>query len=52
MYVVLAVIVTGVEKVSCCHPLAVPPVNVPVASNVPVADHNEPVCVELSFDRL
>jgi hypothetical protein len=46
--VILALIATGVENVSTCHPLAVPPVNVPVASNVPVEDHNDPVCDVLS----
>jgi hypothetical protein len=49
---VFAAIVTGVEKFSCCQPLAVPPVNVPVANKLPVAVHSEPVCVVLSVDLL
>jgi hypothetical protein len=45
MYVVFAAIETGDEKDACCHPEAVSPVNVSVASFVPVLDHRLPVCV-------
>ena len=40
-----AVIGTGVEKFTCCHPVAVSPVKVPVASNVPVLVQRLPTCV-------
>ena len=43
-YVVPAVIATGGEKSSSCHPLAVSLLNVPLASSVPVEDHKLPVC--------
>jgi hypothetical protein len=45
----LAVIVTGDEKVTCCHPDAVSDENVAVASRVPVDDHRLPMCVPV-FD--
>ena len=35
---------TGVEKVSVCQPVLVSPVNVPVASCVPVLVHRVPTC--------
>ena len=40
-----AVIDTGVAKLTCCQPEAVSPVNVAVASCVPVADQRFPMCV-------
>jgi hypothetical protein len=42
MYVVLAVIATGAEKFTCCHPEALSPVNVADASSVPVLDQRLP----------
>ncbi len=36
---------TGVAKSSSCHPWVDSPLNVPVASSAPVADHRLPVCV-------
>ena len=42
---VLAVIATGVEKLTCCQPEAVSFVNVAVASSVPVLDQRLPTCV-------
>ena len=47
-YVVPAVIATGEEKSSSCHPLAVSPVNVPDASSVPDEVHRLPVCAPVS----
>jgi hypothetical protein len=44
-YVVPAVIETGLEKLTVCHPDAVSLPNVADASNVPVADHKLPTCV-------
>ena len=41
----LAAIATGVAKLACCQPVAVSPVNVAVASRVPVRDHRLPTCV-------
>ncbi len=41
----LAVIATGGEKLACCHPEALSPLNVTVASFVPVLDHRLPTCV-------
>ena len=40
-----AVIATGVEKVTCCQPLAVSPVKVAVASKVPVLVQRWPTWV-------
>ena len=40
-----AVIATGVEKVTCCQPDVVSPVNVAVASLVPLWSTALPVCV-------
>ena len=40
-----AVIATGVAKLTCCQPEAVSPLNVAVASFVPVADHRFPMWV-------
>ena len=45
MYVVPAVISTGVESRASCQPLAVSFVNVAVASSVPVRVHRWPTCV-------
>ena len=39
------VIDTGTEKVTVCHPDAVSPVKVAVASGVPLLLHSDPVCV-------
>ena len=44
-YVVLAATVTGDVNVIVCQPLAVSPVNVPVASRWPVLVHRLPVWV-------
>jgi hypothetical protein len=44
-YVVSAVTATGLEKVTCCHPLAVSELNVAVARRVPAEDHRLPVWV-------
>ena len=35
----------GVEKLTCCQPLAVSLVKVAVANSVPLLDHRLPVCV-------
>jgi hypothetical protein len=43
--VVFAVIDTGVEKVTVCHPDAVSPVNVAVANCAPERVHSVPVWV-------
>jgi hypothetical protein len=43
--VVLALITTGCEKLTCCQPLAVSFVNVAVARIWPDDDHRLPVCV-------
>ena len=51
-YVVPAVIATGEEKSSSCHPLAVSPLNVPDASSVPVELHKLPVCAPVLSDSL
>ena len=40
-----AVTATGAVKLSCCQPCVDSPVNVPVASLVPLAVHSVPVCV-------
>ena len=42
---VLAPIATGLEKVTCCQPVAVSLVNVAVASRVPEPLHRLPTCV-------
>jgi hypothetical protein len=42
---VLALIVTGVAKFTCCHPEPVSPVDVAVASKVPVLDQRFPTWV-------
>jgi hypothetical protein len=41
----LAVIATGEAKVTCCQPVAVSPVNVALASSVPVLVQRWPTCV-------
>jgi len=51
-YVVPAVTDTGVVKSSSCQPDAVSPVNVPVASSVPVAVHRLPTWVPVLSDSL
>jgi hypothetical protein len=51
-YVVPAVIATGAEKSSSCHPLADSPVNVPLASNWPVDDHRLPICAPVLSEYL
>jgi hypothetical protein len=47
VYVAPAVIGTGVENVTVCHPVAVSPVKVARASSCPVLDHKEPTWVPL-----
>ncbi len=42
---VLAEIATGLEKLTCCQPLAVSLVNVAAASWVPLLVHRWPTCV-------
>ena len=49
---VFAVIATGLEKSSSCQPDADSPLNVPVASSVPVALHKLPVCEPVLSDVL
>ena len=49
MYGVFAWICTGLANVSCCQPLALSLVKVPVASSVPVFDHRFPMCVPVFF---
>ena len=51
-YVVPAVIATGEEKSSSCHPHAVSPLNVPDASSVPVELHKLPICAPVLSDSL
>jgi hypothetical protein len=51
-YVVPAVTATGEEKSSSCQPLAVSPLNVPLASNVPVELHKLPICAPVSSGPL
>ena len=51
-YVVPAVTATGEEKSSSCHPDAVSPLNVPVASSVPVELHKLPICAPVSSGSL
>ena len=51
-YVVPAVIATGLEKSSSCHPDAVSLVNVPDASSVPEAVHRPPIWVPVLSDAL
>jgi hypothetical protein len=48
----LAVIATALAKVRLCRPDAVSPVNVPVASWVPVAVQSVPVCVPVFCEPL
>jgi hypothetical protein len=43
--VVPPVTATGLANCNVCQPLAVSPVNVPVANWAPDTDHNVPVCV-------
>jgi hypothetical protein len=43
--VVFADTETGLVRVAVCHPVALSPVNVTVASRVPPVFHSEPVCV-------
>ena len=38
-------IATGLEKFTCCHPEALSPVNVALASNAPPLLHKFPTCV-------
>jgi len=45
MYVVLAAIATGVEKLACCQPEAVSFLNVTLARSVPPFDQSFPVWV-------
>jgi len=40
-----ALMLTGVEKLTCCQPLAVSPVKVALASSVPFDVHRSPICV-------
>jgi hypothetical protein len=47
-----AVIATGVVKFTCCQPDAVSPLNVAVASWVPVLLHRVPVCVPVLVEPL
>ena len=51
-YVVPAVIATGEEKSSSCHPDAVSLLNVPDASSVPVELHKLPICAPVSSGSL
>ena len=48
----LALIATGFEKFTCCHPDALSPVKVAVASSVPVLFHRCPRCVPVLFTLL
>ncbi len=47
-----AVMLTGFEKLACCHPLAVSFAKVTVASNVPELLHRSPTCVPVLPDPL
>ena len=49
---VLAVIATGLEKSSSCQPDADSPLNVPLASSVPVELHRLPICEPVLSDYL
>ena len=49
---VLAVTATGLEKSSSCQPDADSPLNVPLASNVPVELHRLPIWVPVLSDSL
>src|SRR5690242_13168159 len=49
---VFAVIATGLEKLTCCQPLAVSLVNVAVASKTPPLLHSSPICVPVSCTHL
>jgi hypothetical protein len=49
---VLALIATGVEKFTCCQPVAVSPVKVAVANRVPVLLQRCPICVPVLFTPL
>jgi hypothetical protein len=49
---VLAVIATGVEKFTCCQPVAVSPVNVAVASKVAELLQRCPMWVPVLFTPL
>jgi hypothetical protein len=49
---VLAVIATGLEKFTCCQPVAVSPVKVALASNVPVLLQRCPVWIPVLFTPL
>ena len=42
---VFAVMLTGLEKLTCCQPLAVSLAKVALASRVPDALHRAPICV-------
>ena len=42
---VLALIATGFEKLTCCHPEALSPVKLADASSVPPVLHRLPMCV-------
>ena len=44
-YVVLALMATGVAKLTCCQPEADSPENVAVANRAPVLDQRWAVCV-------
>jgi hypothetical protein len=51
-YVVPEVTATGDEKSSSCHPDAVSPANVPLASNVPEELHRLPVWLPVLWGSL
>lgn len=48
----LALMLTAGEKLACCHPEAVSPVKVTVASSAPVADQRWPMWVPVFFGPL
>ena len=49
---VLALIATGLAKVTCCQPVAVSLVKVAWASSVPVLVHRLPTCVPVLVEPL
>ena len=52
MYLVFALMSTGLAKFTCCHPEAVSLVKVAEARSVPVLFHKLPTCVPALFTLL
>ena len=52
VWLLFAVMATGVAKLTCCQPLAVSLVKVALASNVPVEVHRLPRCVPVFCELL